>query len=188
MIDVSLGYVRKVLDQYLVSYLDAAPGIVVMDNLSGSDSPEPQKNRNRVVLTLVNLEYETNKQFSGGTRREGDRSIQVNPAVRFNLDILVSANFDDYGESLKFLSAVIGYFQENLAFTRSSNPEMPEGISALKFEIENSPSEKMHNLWTALGTSYVPSIVYKIRHVSMQSGQVKGSVPSVQDYTASSQP
>lgn len=187
MIDVSVGYVRSVLDQYLVSTLNAPVDTAVSGNLSGYEG-DPHQNRNKVVLTLVNLEYETTKQFSGGVRRDGNTSVQVNPAVHFNLDILISANFDDYMESLKFLSAVISFFQENLAFTRASRPDMPAAITALKFEIENSPSEKMHNLWTALGSNYVPSIVYKIRHVSMQGGQVKGATPSVQDVDASSAP
>jgi hypothetical protein len=188
MIDVSLGYVTNVLDQYLASCLHTPAGIAIMGNLSGSASGQAENNRNKVVLTLVNLEYETNKQFYGGMRRDGDVAVQVNPAVHFNLDILISANFDDYAESLKCLSAVISFFQENIAFTRATRPDLPDGISALKFEIENSPSEKMQNLWTALGTNYVPSIVYKLRHISMQSGQVKGSSAAVHDVSASATP
>ena len=56
---------------------------------------------------------------------------------------------------------------------------MPEGISALKFEIENTPSSKTHNLWTALGAKYLPSIVYKVRHVKVDAGQIKGASAEV---------
>lgn len=51
--------------------------------------------------------------------------------------------------------------------------------SSLKFEIENSAYEQTQNLWTAMGVSYQPSIIYKIRHVGVHSAQIKGVAPSV---------
>lgn len=188
MIDVSLAFVRQVLDQYLVASFGQEGGMVILNSLINSDGHVPEKNKNKIVITLVNLEYETNKQFYGGERREGDQYSQVNPAVFFNLDILISASFDEYGESLKVLTAVIGFFQENLSFSRANSPMLPAGISMLKFEIENSSSAKMQNLWTSLGAKYLPSIVYKIRHVAVQGGQIKGSSTVIQDVSGSVTP
>ncbi len=184
MIDISLIYVRQMLDQYLVSALGAERSVVVLDQLSATGSGESEKRRNKIVITLVNLEYETNRQFQGGQRQDGGRISEVNPAIYFNLDILVSANFDDYEESLKFLTACIGFFQENLALNRATNPAMPAGINTLKFEIENSGSEKTRNIWTALGVPYLPSMIYKIRHIAVQSGQVKGSSAMIADISS----
>jgi hypothetical protein len=188
MIDVALVFVRQVLDQYLVASFGQENGIVVLNNLINSDGQIPEKNKNKIVITLVNLEYETNKQFYGGQRRDEDQFSQVNPVLYFNLDILISASFDEYSESLKLLTAIIGFFQENLAFSRANNPTLPEGISLLKFEIENSSSVKMQNLWTALGAKYLPSIIYKIRHVAVQGGQIKGSSAVIQDVSGSATP
>ena len=175
MINISLEYVRKVLDQYLKTKLGLEDSIVVLNNLTDANGGTPQKNQNKLVLTLVNLEYETNKQFYGGDRWESGQVSKYNPPVLFNLDVLISSNFDDYGESLKFLTATIGFFQENMSFSRASNPSLPNGISALQFEIENTPSNKTHNLWTALGAKYIPSITYKIRHVRIESENIKTS-------------
>jgi hypothetical protein len=188
MIDVSLDFVRQVLDNHLTISMGVESGTVVLNNVSNSGSSEQNANLNKVVLTLVNLEYETNRQFYGGQRYNGQQVVQVNPALFFNMDVLVSVNFTTYYESLKFLTAVIAFFQENMAFNRHTHPAMPDGLSVLKFEIENSPSEKTHNLWTALGVSYLPSIVYKIRHVSVQSGQVKGASAPVQDVAVAARP
>jgi len=184
MIDACLDYLRKVLDQNLITGLGLEGGCVVLNNLVAQDGSSPQKNQNKLVVTLVNLEYETNKQFYGGQRLDAGQISRVNPSVCFNLDILISANFDDYAESLKFLTAAIRFFQENISFSRANNPMMPEGISMLKVEIENTPSGKIHNLWTALGAKYLPSIVYKIRHVSIDSVQILGASVPINSATA----
>lgn len=188
MIDVALIYVRQVLDHYLSAQSGVQSGGVLLNGLSNSDSVRLEQNRNKVVVTLVNLEYESNRQFYGGQRRDGDTINRVNPAVFFNLDVLVSANFDDYVESLKQLTWVVTFFQENLSLDRINSPSLPEGLTALKFEIENSPSSKTHELWTALGIGYLPSVLYKIRHVSIQAGQVKGTSQTIRSVTGSVQP
>lgn len=181
MIDASLEFVAKTLNQSLVTGFNLENSIVVLNNLVDANGAAPQKNQNRLVLTLVNLEYETNKQYYGGQQRDESSVNRTNPPVFFNLDLLVAANFEDYAEALKFLTAAIGFFQENLLLNRTNSPTLPEGISMLKFEIENTPSVKTHNLWTALGAKYLPSIVYKIRHVSVDARQIKGSVAGVQE-------
>jgi len=188
MIDVSLAFVRQVLEQYLVTNCGQDTGIVVLNNVVDASGNIPQKNHNKIVITLVNLEFETNKQFYGGMRSDGEQFSRVNPALFFNLDILLSASFDTYTEALKLLTASIGFFQENYNFNRENSPLLPYGMSALKFEIENSPSSQTHNLWTALGAKYLPSIIYKIRHVAVQSGQVKSTDSAVINTSGNAKP
>ncbi|WP_248798690.1 Pvc16 family protein [Pseudomonas sp. MWU13-2105] len=188
MIDVALIYIRQVLDEYLSVQLGVDKGCVILNNLSASDPAILEQNRNKVVVTLVNLEYESNKQFYGGQVRAVDQVNQVNPALFFNLDILLSASFDNYIEALKQLTLVVAFFQEHLSLDRTNSPALPEGLSALKFEIENSPSHKAHDLWTALGVGYLPSMLYKVRHVAVQSGQIKGSSTTVREIAGTVHP
>lgn len=188
MIDVALAYTRSTLDQYLARRLGLDSGKVILNSLSNSDSHLVEVNRNKVVITLINMEYETNKQFYGGQRRDGDSVSHINPSIHFNLDILISANFDDYAEALKHLTLVIAFFQENLTLDRVNHPSLPDGLIALKIEIENSSSAQTHNLWTALGVSYLPSIVYKIRHVAVQSGEIKGVSSVIQGISGAVRP
>lgn len=181
MIDVSLEYVRKALDQYLVNRYEVENNIVVLNSLVMPDGSLPQKNSNKVVITLVNLEYETSKQFYGNQQIGPQQANMMNPAVCFNLHILVSANFEDYSEALKFLTASIGFFQANSSMSRANYPRLPAGVNALKFEIENSPTNKMENIWMAMGAKYSPSIIYKVRQIQIQSDQISSVVPLVQD-------
>jgi len=188
MIDVSLDFTRQVLEQYLVVNAEQDAGIVVLNSVVDFNSNMPAKNQNKMVITLVNLEYETNKQFYGGMHADGEQFSRINPSVLFNLDILISACFDSYTEALKLLTATISFFQSNFNFTRENSPTLPAGLKALKFEIENSPSLKTHNLWTAMGAKYLPSIIYKIRNVAVQGAQVKATAPMVGSATGSVQP
>lgn len=181
MIDVSLEYVRKVLDQYLMTRFGMDSTIVVLNNLVMPDGSPPQKNSNKMVMTLVSLEYETSKQYYSDQKPGSTRIHHVNPPIWFNLDILISANFDEYGESLKFLTAVVAFFQATPALNRLNSPSLPPGISDLKFEIENSPSNKMENIWMALGAKYLPSIIYKMRQVCVQADQIDAVIPLVQE-------
>ncbi|MBI3230059.1 MAG: DUF4255 domain-containing protein [Burkholderiales bacterium] len=184
MIDVSLEYVRKVLDQYLSTRYGVETNFVVLNNLISPDGSVPQKNNNKLVITLVTLEYETSKQFYSDQKPTPDRLTQINPPIWFNLDILISANFDEYSEALKFLTATIGFFQANTVMNRANQPALPVGLTGLKFEIENSPTGKMENIWMALGAKYLPSIIYKIRQVYVQADQIEAEIPLVQNISS----
>ncbi len=181
MIDVSLEYIRKVLNQYLTNRYCVDSNIVVLNNLVMPDGSSPQNNNNKIVMTLVNLEYETSRQFYNDQRVGSTHANLINPPVWFNVHILISACFDEYTEALKFLTASIGFFQANALLSRTNYPLLPEGVSALKFEIENSSSHKMENIWMALGAKYLPSIIYKVRQICVQSDQINGVVPLVKE-------
>ena len=179
MINIALEYVKLSLDQYLINYFDLNSSTVALNSLVDVNGVPLQQNQNKVVITLINLEWETNKKSFGGQKREQDQYNQINPSLYFNLDVLISANFDDYAEALKFLTATISFFQGKPTISRTNSPDLPDGLSALKFEIENSSYAKAFELWSALGAKYQPSIIYKIRQVTVQSGDIKKTAPLI---------
>ncbi|KHN52491.1 hypothetical protein OI70_19275 [Dickeya fangzhongdai] len=186
MIDDALGYVKSILSQQLCHQFDSDGELVVVNNLVELNGSYPLKNQNKMVLTLINLEHETIKPFYGGRSASGPENTnirQIMPAVRFNLDVLFTAHFDDYHEALKFLSATIAFFQASPTLVRQKFPDMPDDLTQLQFEIENSSYEKTQNLWSALGARYQPSIIYKIRHIAIQSNQIAGETPVLQHVT-----
>lgn len=131
---------------------------------------------------MVHLEQEMTQQHSGSqNRRQEQTLIKVNPALRFNLYLLFSAAFDDYEESLKFLNATIAFFQANSLLTDlGTQPSMP-GVDTLKFEIENMSHQQIHSLYSAMGAKYQPSILYKVRYINIQSGEIKSVVPLINE-------
>ncbi|MDD5754264.1 MAG: DUF4255 domain-containing protein [Methylococcales bacterium] len=185
MIQTALVFIKKKLDQYLVNSFKLDESIAVLNHLVGQDGSCPKKNQNKMVITLINLDYETFKQFQNPSQRTKDNSIvKTNPAVQFNVDLLFTACFDDYEEALKFLTATIAFFQSNNSFNSKTTPDIPNGIKTLNFEIEKTSYFEIHNLWNAMGAKYQPSIIYKVRHISIQSSEIKTIVSAVTDTDA----
>jgi hypothetical protein len=54
----------------------------------------------------------------------------------------------------------------------------------LNFEIENASYFEIHNLWSAMGAKYQPSIIYKVRHVTVQGNEIKAIAGAVTDVNA----
>ena len=175
MINKALIFVKQSLDQYLRNGFGLNESMVILNSLvSSNEEKMPGINQNKMVISLINIEQETLQPFN--TRYKninvGNYS-EVNQEVRFNLDVLFTANFDDYEESLKFLTATVSYFQGNSSLTSATSTNIPEGISKLNLDIETLTYHETHSLWSAMGAKYQPSIIYKLRLVTVQSGEIK---------------
>jgi len=185
MIQTALVFIKKKLDQYLVNRFNLDESITVLNHLVNQDGSYPKKNQNKMVLTLINLDYDTNKQYQDTKHRTKDSAIvKTNPAIQFNIDLMFTASFDDYEEALKFLNATIAFFQSHNSLNNKTTPDIPSGIKALNFDIENASYFEIHNLWSAMGAKYQPSIIYKIRHVTVQGNEIKTIVNAVTDVNA----
>ena len=101
-------------------------------------------NRKQLVLSLVKIEREA--------------------ALNLNIYLRVAANFGaNYVESLQFLSAALEFFQERPVFTAP-------GIDRLNVQMLNLTIQDLHSLWSISGSNYLPSVLYKVRMVTIQQG------------------
>lgn len=180
MVQKALHFTAKSLDQFLKRQFDLDESNVQLNNVVEADGSLHPKNENKVVISLINIEKETvraycvrNEQLSNGKYANGA------PAVGYNLYILMTPYFDDYNESLKFLNAIILFFQTYPSFDANSSSIFPEGLFKLDFNIENLSYHEMHNLWTSIGAKYRPSVLYKSWLVSVESNEIKGFEPAV---------
>ena len=184
MLNQSLLMVKQKLEQYLTNNFALQESIVVLNQLVEPDGSEPQKNQNKMVITLINLVEEKIKQYNGEHNKSVARSVvKVNPPQHFNMYLLFTANFDDYEEALKFLTATIGYFQANNVLEGMVHNELGEQqtINNLKFEIEDANYHQLHSLWNAMGAKYRPSMMYLVRYITIQRNQVKTITPQIHD-------
>lgn len=180
MLQTALLFIKQKLDEYLLNSFELEESVTVLNHLVAQDGSSPAKNNNKMVLTLINLDYDTTKPFYGATHQgKNNQVIRSNPGNMFNIDLLFTACFDDYEEALKFLNATIAYYQNHMVINRAQAPDLPEGMRALTFEIANSTYFETHNLWSAMGAKYQPSIIYKVRHVNIQSDDINSVVPAV---------
>jgi hypothetical protein len=180
MINKALQFTGDILNQFLKKKLGLTENKVLLNNLVEPGGAIPAANQNKVVVSLINIEKETTKQFYNRNQRTQDSDFSdIQPSERYNLDILISGHFDDYSETLKFLTAVIGFFQVNTFMDAQAAPSIPDGLIKLEYEIEKINYHQMQSLWTAMGAKYQPSVIYKMRLVTIQSNEVRRFIPAV---------
>lgn len=180
MLGTTLQFVCDALDQYIQHQFGLDETKVVLNGLIESNGSVPSANQNMVVVSLINIEKETAKAFYGRYQRQADGQFSdMNPYERYNLDLLISAGFDNYKETLKFLSATMAFFQANACMDMNSYSNMPQGLPKLEFEIEKINYQDMQGLWTAMGAKYQPSVIYKMRFLTIQAAEVQGFAPAV---------
>ena len=181
MIQKALEYIHDSLDQYLINKFGLDESKMLLNSIIESDGTVPLKNKNKVILSLINIEKETLKPFYVRNHKLKDGSFSdINPAERFNLELLVTSNFDDYRETLKFLDAILLFFQAHPSLSANSFSRIPKGIKKLELELEQVTYNQMHSLWTAMGAKYQPSVIYKTRLVSIQADEIEGFDPAVE--------
>ena len=175
MINKALQFTSDVLDQFLKNRFALDESKVILNNLIESNGSVPQINQNKIVISLINIEKETAKPFYSRSQKISNGNYSdINPAERFNLDVLISSNFDDYNETLRFLNAAIVFFQVNNVLDASVSSNIPAGLNKLEFEVERITYHQMQSLWTAMGAKYQPSIIYKMRLITIQGGETEG--------------
>jgi len=168
MISKTLQFTTLILDQFLKNRFGLAESKVVLNKLIEGNGTVPAINSNKVVISLINIEKETAKPFYNRNQQLPAQSSTINPAERYDLEVLISSNFDDYAEGLKFLDAVIVFFEINYTFNSNSSSQIPSGLEKLEFELIKNTSQELYQVWSSIGASYQPSVSYKLRLIPHQ--------------------
>lgn len=180
MIDQVFTFLQNVLNQYLKTAFELDQNSLIVNGIINPDGTIPLENNNKMVLSLLNIEQETVQAFVNRSQQLADGNYTtIQPDLRFNLDLIFTSNFDDYHESLKFLNAILLFFQANPLIITTSYSNLPKGIQKLEFDLEKLDYHEMHNLWSAMGAKYQPSVIYKLRLITMNAEQTLGFDPSV---------
>jgi hypothetical protein len=177
MIHEVLGFLKEQLNQSLKSYDSPQEDKVVFMNGDRTDSVTFPKNS--VTPLLINIEEE-NVMRQGDpyiqVRKDGTR-VGVNPEIRINLFVLFVSSFTSYEESLKYLSAVIKFFQSNRVFTHEHSPMLTENVDRLIMELVTMPFTSQNEIWNALRTTYVPSVLYKVKMIIFEDEEPRALSP-----------
>ena len=122
-------------------------------------------------VCLVNVEEERVLKTQQALQTNADRSrlAHVNPEIKLNLFVLIAANFATYVTGLKYLSGAIRFFQSRSYFTPQNTPAMDAGLEKLVMELYTLDFEQQNHLWGALGAKYLPSVLYKVRLISIDA-------------------
>ncbi len=189
MIDLALEYTRNCLNQGLVNQFSSNEKMVVLNNLVSEDGQLEQSNLNKVVISLINLDKESMKPYNDRySQSESGNWKNNSPALRLNLDMLVTSVFTDYTESLKFLNAVITFFQTFPTLNANNFASIPAGLDKLEFEVEKIDYFNMLSLWNSLGAKYKPSVIYKVRMIVIQGDQLLANIAGISELDESITP
>ena len=104
-----------------------------------------------------------------------------NPAIYININIMFASYFTDvnYVESLRHVSIVIDFFQQNPIFNLANTPGLTINIPRLHVEIYNLNMPDTMRLWGAIGTKYIPSCAYRIKQIVFDNNTIVEDTPPV---------
>lgn len=177
MIYKALTFLQETLNEYLESAYERS---VSLTYVLAQDGTTDSKHDDSILLTLINIEEEkVLKSQTPYVKALNGSTVKMNPEIKLNLHILFTANFIDYKEAIKSLSGVLRFFQSKNVFDHQNSPSLDAEIDRLIIELKTPTLEQLNNLWGYLGAKYMPSVIYKVRMITIQDGSVLESVESV---------
>lgn len=182
MIDVTLTYIRDLLNQHLKNNFTLTENKVVLSNLVENDGSSSRDVEDKVVLFLIQLDEETSlKNASGRGSITGGAFAERNTPLFLNLHIFFCTNFrgQNYIEGLNYLSAIVRFFQQNRTLTPPASLGFSKSIEKLSFELCKLDYDQMSNIWSSIGSKLLPSVIYKVRIVVMGDSPIKKVTPAI---------
>lgn len=175
MIDAALTQIAGQLNQHLRQRFQVSEDLAVLSNLLEPNGSAVPIVANKLVIFLVGVERDT-KAHRATPQRGLNSELRQHEPVFLNLLVMCAANFSgaNYPEALKFLSGAIGFFQATPVIDHHNAPQLDPRLERLILNIENLSSSEMHSLWGIHSGRYLPSVLYRVRMVSVDSQQIAG--------------
>lgn len=174
MIDEALKIIKSQLQQFmrLKMQIDNVEEKVVLTSIVDQQGQSTIP-IDSVGITLYRIEED---QVSEAEQYSPDpdhnRTVRTRPAVKLNLYILFAANFKDYSESLKYIRAVLTFFQTKSYFDTTNTPDMPLGMEPMSLVLHTQSVDQHNHTWGLFGGHYIPSVIYRLRSIYIQEDQV----------------
>ncbi len=175
MIDAALTQIAGLLNQQLRQRFQVSEDLAVLSNLIEQSGAVVPAVNNKLVIFLTGVERDT-IAHRAGLQRGLSADLRQQEPVFLNLLVMCAANFSgaNYPEALKVLSGAIGVFQSIPVIDHHNAPLLDPRLERLILNIENLSSSEMHSLWGLHSGRYLPSVVYRVRMVSVDGGQISG--------------
>lgn len=174
MIYKVLNFIRGQLDAFINEGRSSAEPLIVLSNpWTANDSGKGASFLNAISLINVEEERIFKAQEQQITKTQNGFYTRREPPLKLNLYILISSFNKNYEDALKFISKVVGYFQSNSVFTRSTGQattyELPDQVEHIVMELYTASFEQQNQIWASLSTGYLPSVIYKARTIIVES-------------------
>lgn len=170
MIYSVINTVKNVINDYFQNRYNVLGEKVIVSNLVNPDGSVAVTEPDTIVMTVVNIEQET-ASAKGRVTSKG--------VLNLNIYVLFSASFTElnYLDGLQYLSGVFAFFNANKGLNRSNTPDMDPGIDKITFEIIKQDVQQTSYLWGSMGAKYLPSVLYKLRMVTIEDANFDIGAP-----------
>lgn len=172
----------EILIDQVTKYLETKTNddsVLVLENIAKQDDVTVSGLKNRVVVSLLNMEEEVTLRNTPNTSFKNGKTIYKNNKVNLNLYILFAANRTAYNKALISISHIVEFFQSKKVFTQVNTPFTPtnsifDELKEFKFTVElYTPTfEQLNYIWGTLGGKSVPSVLYKISIIAIESENI----------------
>ena len=121
----------------------------------------------KAILSLVNVEEDKVAKQQENYSRTDSATQYKSPPLYLNLYILFSINKPEYDDCLKWLGHIMQFFQHQQVFTPITHPGLDPKIPRVVVDLFSLNFEQVNHLWSTLGGKYMPSVLYKVRQISV---------------------
>lgn len=184
MIHSALIYIRDVLNENFKNEFSITENKVVLSNIVNPDGSIADDTDGKIVFFLVNLDEESalKNNLNRSSNNGSGAFTQRKATMHLNIQLIFCANFigKNYVEGLRYLSALIRFFQTNNRLTPKLSSINPDN-NRLLFELCKLDYSELSHVWSAIGSKIVPSVIYKVRILTMEDTSVSKIVPPIKD-------
>ncbi|MEY8199860.1 MAG: DUF4255 domain-containing protein [Colwellia sp.] len=175
MIDQALIVIRDALRQFIrlklqVEQIEEKVVLTSMIDQSG----QPTLANNALGLALYRIVEDRESESEYRPTLSASEFEQRRPPVIISLEFVIAANFNDYSESLKYISAAIAFFQSQNYFDQRSNPQMAADMRPFSVALYTQSVSDHNHAWGLFGGRYMPSVMYHLRSIDIQEQQIGG--------------
>ncbi len=161
MINQILEYYTEKLEEFLKNDFHQPEGIVEIGFIGNSG-----EKKNKLIVSLLSIERETAGGISPVRKNSENIFLQSPSPIYLNLYIVLAAIYDEkrYTESLSVFSKTL-YFIQSVSSFKYRNEVYTVEVVPLSFQ-------ELYNIWTNIGGQYYPSVLCKLRRITIDSGEI----------------
>ncbi|MCE4554318.1 Pvc16 family protein [Roseateles cellulosilyticus] len=181
MIDAALLHLAGHLNAVLRRSHQSAEDLVAVTGLQEADGSPAAAATHRLSAFLVNLEPERVPGQPFHPIGSGERLARSATPLHLNLLVMFAANYGGttYPEALKLIGSTIACFQATPVLDAQNSPGLDARLDKLMLSLEPLGLQETATLWGMLGGRYVPSVLYRVRLLTIDARQPDAQLPAV---------
>lgn len=188
MIYEALHFLKGRLESFLSEKRSGNEPLIMLSN-PWSNNDDNKNSSYLNSISLINIEEEKTFASQGSQIIQGKNGayFKREPNLKINLYMLISSYNKNYEDALKFISKVTSFFQQNKVFQKNinnlHNDDFPLDIEKLIIELYTADFDLQNQIWGSLNIGYLPSVIYKIRMLIIDTDKADKEISVVKEIT-----